>query len=57
MPPKMLRKWYTRGWCDRSWSMLALFGTLQEELEKVQTRTARFVTGNYNTETGSMKHS
>ena len=28
--------------------------TLQDELEKVQTRAARFVTGNYNFETGSM---
>ena len=27
---------------------------LQNELEKVQNRTARFVTGNYNFETGSM---
>ena len=27
---------------------------IQEELEKVQNRTARFVTGNYNFETGSM---
>ena len=28
--------------------------TLQDELEKVQNRAARFVTGNYNFETGSM---
>ena len=27
---------------------------LQEELESVQKRAARFVTGNYNYETGSM---
>ena len=27
---------------------------IQEELEKVQNRAARFVTGNYNFETGSM---
>ena len=27
---------------------------LQNELEKVQNRAARFVTGNYNFETGSM---
>ena len=27
---------------------------LQNELEKIQNRTARFVTGNYNFETGSM---
>ena len=24
--PKMLRRRHTRGWCDQSWSMLALFG-------------------------------
>ena len=39
--------------------MAVRFGTppgvvLQEELESVQKRTARFVTGNYNYETGSM---
>ena len=28
--------------------------TLQDELEKVQSRAARFVTANYNFETGSM---
>ena len=28
--PKMLRKWQTRGWCDQSWSMVALFGTNME---------------------------
>ena len=28
--------------------------TLQDELEKVQNRAARFVIGNYNFETGSM---
>ena len=28
--------------------------TLQDELEKVQNRATRFVTGNYNFETGSM---
>ena len=27
--------------------------TLQDELEKVQNRAARFITGNYNFETGS----
>ena len=47
------------GWCDQSWSMLALIGSphgivVQKELEKVQNRAARFVTGNYNFETGSM---
>ena len=30
MPPKMLRRRHTRGWCDQSWSMLALFGTQME---------------------------
>ena len=39
--------------------MTVRFGTppgvvLQEELERVQKRAARFVTGNYNYETGSM---
>ena len=34
--------------------MEAQFGTLQEELEKVQICAARFVTGNYFFETGSM---
>ena len=35
--------------------MLALFGiVVHEELEKVQNGAARFVTGNYNFETGSM---
>ena len=36
---------------------VTLFGThivVQEYLEKVQNRAARFVTGNYNFETGSM---
>ena len=28
--PKMLRKRHTRGWCDQSWNMLALFGTHTE---------------------------
>ena len=38
--------------------MEAQFGTLtlKEELEKVQNRAARFVTGNYVFETGSMTH-
>ena len=31
--------------------------TLQDESEKVQSRAARFVTGNYNFETGSMTKS
>ena len=34
--------------------MAVRFGTPQEELESVQKRAARFVTGNYNYETGSM---
>ena len=39
--------------------MLALFGTHMEysspgRIKKVQNRAARFVTGNYNFETGSM---
>ena len=34
------------------WDLLGV--GLQNELEKVQNRAARFVTGNYNFETGSM---
>ena len=42
---------------DRYWNTVALFPhtqCLHEELEKVQNRAARFVTGNYVFETGSM---
>ena len=39
--------------CISSWSLL-IFLLLQEELEKVQKMAARFVTGNYIYETGSM---
>ena len=39
--------------CISSWSLL-IFLLLQEELEKVQKRAARFVTDNYIYETGSM---
>ena len=35
-------------------SITYLILVLQEELESVQKRAARFVTGNYNYETGSM---
>ena len=49
---KMLRKRHTRGWCNQSWDPHGI--VVQEELEKVQNRAARFVTGNYNFETGSM---
>ena len=41
-------------WSGRSWNMEVQFGTLTLELEKVQNRAARFVTGNYLFETGSM---
>ena len=40
-------------WDIGSWSSL-IFLLLQEELEKVQNSAARFVTGNYIYETGSM---
>ena len=51
----MLRRRHIRGWCDQFWSTLVLFGiVVQEELEKVKNRAARFVTGSYNFETGSM---
>ena len=43
-----IRPWYGSSVWDPS-SIL-----LQEELEKVQKRAARFVTGNYICETGSM---
>ena len=33
---------------------MVLFGTPQNELEKVQNRAPRFITGNYNFVTGSM---
>ena len=39
---------YASPFCDPSGK------TLQDELEKVQNRAARFVTGNCNFETGSM---
>ena len=57
---KNSQKRHTSGWCDQSWSMVASpvldpYGVVfQEELENVQNRAARFVTGNYNFETGSM---
>ena len=41
-------------WCAQSWIMGPPGVVLQEELESVQKRAARFVTGNYNYETGSM---
>ena len=46
-------------WCTQSWITAVRFGTppgvvLQAELESVQKRAARFMTGNYNYETGSM---
>ena len=41
---------HIKDWCAQSWIMVVL----QEEFEKVQKRAARFVTGNYIYETGSM---
>ena len=56
-PFRMLKSWHTKDWCALSWSMVVWDPSdilLQEELEKVQKRAARFVTGKYNYETGSM---
>ena len=57
---EMLKSWLTKDWYVQSWSVVVQFGTpkvyfLQGELEKVQKRAARFVTGNYvDCETGSI---
>ena len=54
---RMLQSRHIKDWCTQSWSMVVQFGTpqssilLQEELEKVQKRAARFVTGNFIYET------
>ena len=52
---------FIKDWCVLSWSIAVRFGTptgpgvvLQEELKSMQKCAARFVTGNYNYETGSM---
>ena len=56
---RTLKSRHIKDWCAQSWE----YGSsvwdpssilLQEELEKVQKRAARFVTGNYIYETGSM---
>ena len=61
--PQEVKRQLIKEWCAQSWIMAVRFGTpppapprivLQEELESVQKRTARFVTGYYNYETGSM---
>ena len=58
--PRRQKRQLIKDWCAQSWIMAVRFGTLppgvilQEELESVQKRAARFVTGNYNYETGSM---
>ena len=57
---EMLKRRLTKDWYVQSWSIVVQFGTpqsilLQDELEKIQKRAARFVTGNYvDYETGSM---
>ena len=56
---KRLKRQHIKEWCAQSWNIVLLFGTpsgvgLKNELEKVQNWAARFVTGNYNFETGSM---
>ena len=55
----MLKSRLTKDWYVQSWSMVVQFGTPKAyfffELEKVQKRAARFVSGNYvDYETGSM---
>ena len=57
--PQEVKEAVIKDKCAQSWIMAVRFGTppgvvLQEELESVQKRAARFVTGNYNYETGSM---
>ena len=50
---KMLRKWHTLlVYASSVWDQHRI--VVQEELEKVQNRAARFVTGNINFETWSM---
>ena len=53
--PKMSRKWHTRGlvrpileYVSPDWDPHGI--VVQEEVEKVQNRAVRFVTGNYNFE-------
>ena len=57
--PQEVKEAAYKGLVPCAWIMAVRFGTspgvvLQEELESVQKRAARFVTGNYNYETGSM---
>ena len=51
-------KEHIKDWCAQSWNLTVVWDPsgvgLQNELEKIQNRAARFVTGNYNFETGSM---
>ena len=52
---RTLKSRHIKDWCAQScsvWDPSSIL--LQEELEKVQKRAARFVTGNYIYETGSM---
>ena len=56
---KALKIQHTRDWYVQSWSMAVQFRTpqsilLQDELERVKKRAARFVTGNFTCETASM---
>ena len=50
----MLKKQLIKDWCAQSWNMEVHTKCLQEELEKVQNRAARFVTRNDTFEEGSM---
>ena len=55
---RTLNSRHIKDWCAQSWSMVVQFGIPQvyffKRNEKVQKMAARFVTGNYIYETGSM---
>ena len=55
---RMLKSRHTQDWCAHRTGGSSIWDPsgilLQEELEKVQKRVARFVTGNYIRETGSV---
>ena len=52
--PQKVKEQLMKDLCAQSWIMAIQFGSLQEELESVQKRAARYVTGYYSYETGSM---
>ena len=51
---RMIKSRHIEDWCCQSWSMVVQFGTPQVYFFEVQKSAARFVTGNYIYETGSM---